>query len=57
MEAIREPCTTSIFRRGILDTKIKNKDVYVDYGVTEDIAEYACSFRQYEWRFDRIELK
>ena len=38
-----------------LHTKINNKDVYVDYGATEDIPENACSFRrQYygSWRDD-----
>ena len=32
-----------------LHTKINNKDVYVEYGATEDIPEDACSFirRQY----------
>ena len=29
-----------------MHTKIKNKDVYVDYGATEDIAEDTCSFRR-----------
>ena len=40
-----------------LHTKINNKDVYVNYGVTGDIPGDACSLRQYGWRFDRIELK
>ena len=40
-----------------LHTKINNKDVYVDYGATEDSPEDACSLRQYGWRFDSIELK
>ena len=42
-----------------LHTKINNKDVYVDYGATEDIPENACSFKRqyYGWRFDSIELK
>ena len=42
-----------------LHTKINNKEVYVDYGATEDIPEDACSFRRqfYGWRFDIIELK
>ena len=31
-----------------LHTKINNKDVYVDYGATEDITEDECSFRQYQ---------
>ena len=26
--------------------KINNKEVYVDYGATEDILENACSFRR-----------
>ena len=30
-----------------LHTKINNKDVYVDYGATEDIPEDACSLRWY----------
>ena len=29
-----------------LQTEINNKDVYVDYGATEDMREYACSLRQ-----------
>ena len=29
-----------------LHTKINNKDVYVDYGATEDIPENACSLFQ-----------
>ena len=43
----------------LLNTRIKNKDVYVNYGATEDIPEEACSFRRqyYGWRFDSIELK
>ena len=40
-----------------LHTKIKNKDVYVDHGATEDMPEDTCSFRQYGWRFDNNELK
>ena len=28
-----------------LHTKINNKEVYVDYGATEDIPEDACSLR------------
>ena len=36
-----------------LHTKINNKD----YGAPEVIREDACSFRQYGWRFDNIELK
>ena len=57
MEAIRKPCATSILDEEFLHTKIKNKDIYVDYGATEDIPEDACSLRQYRWRFDSIELK
>ena len=30
-----------------LHKKIHNKDVYVDYGDTGDIAEDSCNFRQY----------
>ena len=30
-----------------LHKKISNKDVYVDYGSTEDIPEDACSLRLY----------
>ena len=30
-----------------LHTKINNKDVYVNYGATEDIPEDAFSLRQY----------
>ena len=40
-----------------LHIKIKNIDVYEDYGATEDIPEDTCSLRQYGWRFDNIELK
>ena len=42
-----------------LHTKINNKDVYVVYGATEDIPEYACSLRQYQYRqrFGSIQLK
>ena len=29
-----------------LHTKINNKDVYVDYGATEEIPEDACSFKR-----------
>ena len=29
-----------------LHTEINNKDVYVDYGATEDMLEDACSLRQ-----------
>ena len=29
-----------------LHTEINNKDVYVDYGATEDMPEDACSLRQ-----------
>ena len=32
-----------------LHTKINNKDVYVDYGVIEDIPEDGRSLRQYLW--------
>ena len=39
-----------------LHTKINNKDVYMDYGATEDTPNDACSLR-HEWRFDSIELK
>ena len=30
-----------------LHKKINNKDLYVDYGATEDIPEDACSLKQY----------
>ena len=30
-----------------LHKKIKNKDLYVDYGASEDIPEDVCSLRQY----------
>ena len=30
-----------------LHTKINNKDVYVDYGATEDIPEDACGVTQF----------
>ena len=39
-----------------LNTKINNKDVYLDNGATEDISEDACNLSQYRWRFDSIEL-
>ena len=29
-----------------LHTEINNKDIYVDYGATEDMPEDACSLRQ-----------
>ena len=29
-----------------LHTKLNNKDVYVDYGATEDVPEDACSVRR-----------
>ena len=34
-----------------LNTKINNKNVYLDHGATEDIPENACSFRRqyYGW--------
>ena len=32
---------------GFLHKKINNKDVYEDYGATEDIPEDACSLRQH----------
>ena len=31
----------------LLHAKVNNKDVYVDYGATEDIPEDACSSRQH----------
>ena len=31
----------------VLHTQINNKDIYVNYGATEDIPEDACSLRQY----------
>ena len=38
--------------------KINNKDVYVEYGATEDIQSIFQSRRQYyRWRFDSILLK
>ena len=40
-----------------LHTKVNIKDVYVDYGATEDTPEDACSLRQHGWRFDSIKLK
>ena len=39
-----------------LHTKIKNKDIYVDYGATEDIPVDTDSLRQYGWGFDSIQL-
>ena len=30
----------------VLHEKINNKDVYLDYGATEDFVEDACSLRQ-----------
>ena len=49
-EVIREPCAA----RSSCILKINNKDVYVDYGATEDIPENACNFRRqyYGWRFE-----
>ena len=41
----------------VLHTQINNKDIYVNYGATEDIPEDACSLRQYGQRFDSNELK
>ena len=34
----------------LLHAKVNNKDVYVDYGATEDISEDACILRQHGWR-------
>ena len=39
-----------------LHKTIKNKDIYVDYGTTEDIPEYTCSLKV-AWKFDSVELK
>ena len=39
-----------------LHSKINNKDVYLDYGATEDIPEDACSLRQYGGRFGSLVL-
>ena len=39
-----------------LHTKIKNKDIYVDYGATEDIPVDTDSLRQYGRGFDSIQL-
>ena len=39
-----------------LHTKIKNKDVYVDYGAAEDIPVDTGSLRQYGRGFDSIQL-
>ena len=41
----------------LLHTKVNNKDVYADYGATEDISEDACSLRQHGWRIGSIEEK
>ena len=41
----------------LLHAKVNNKDVYVDYGATEDISEDACSLRQHGWRIGSIEEK
>ena len=41
----------------LLDAKVNNKDVYVDYGATEDISEDACNLRQHGWRIGSIEQK
>ena len=45
MEAIRELVLQVVPEEEFFHTKIDNKDVYVDYGVTEDIPEDACSLR------------
>ena len=46
-----------VSKEELLHIKINNKDVYVDYGATEDIPKDAYSLRQYGWRFDTVELK
>ena len=57
MEAIRELLLRMVPDDEFLHIKINNKDVYEDYGATEDIPEDTCSLWQYGWRFDSIELK